>query len=624
MATVSLVKVFGGSTTYIADTESNFTTIESALNALDASVGTALGGIQDQRVNELYDRNGIFGKASYKPVAATLSGPSYLLTVAAGAYWNGNELRKATGSSTISLLAFSTGTLYVNVPSGGVPTVTDTLTLDTVWQFAWDASTHVVSSVAFYNSTADILLDGDDYAACLSGGGGPFLSLSDRLDAISTGTSYLDGQYAQNTGTTTGLTFGYKEGYVRNDNVISHTAAGTIGLTDNATNYVELNTSTGAITKNTSGYTSGKIPLFTVVTASGSISTVTDHRTWATAGGAGGSHAQNTDLGTDNSSFQVNYGTAGAPSSNGSFGVDRGTSPDVDIRWNETDDVWEFTNDGSTYQTLGSGSGGDLGSQVLSKLVMLANPTMVEERLAIGTDGAYVQNDLGPSGSNTITDAPQGLAGLVLRVQFWDTTPGSTVNVKFKQYGSVSSPAKAYTVWGGSHEYDDVATLILPGDDGNTTPTLGYESLVTASGSGHANVRVFLLGYYVKVTGTGTQKKDFISAGNAVSSSSSQTFNLAAYVNRGLVSKLKITETGGTMTGTYDVEIYSKSTFLAGDLLYKATAIDATLNSRIYTDRLPFMYEDEDATSKLHIKIINNDGSHNGTFTFELVTEQFL
>jgi hypothetical protein len=223
-------------------------------------------------------------------------------------------------------------------------------------------------------------------------------------------------------------------------------------------------------------------------------------------------------------------------------------------------------------------------------------------------------------------DAPQGVSALVLRVAFWDTTPGSGVNIKFKQYGAISSPLKSYTVWGGTSEHSGyLSTIVIPGDDGNTTsPTLGYEKLITASGSGTANVRVWLMGYYIRVTGVGSQTKAFSSTGNTVNAATTTNFNKTGFVNRGLVYILKVTETGGTMTGTYNISIYAKDTFLAADLLYQATTIDATANSRVFTDRLPFMYLDSDLTSELHIKIQNNDATYNGTFTLALTAEQFL
>jgi len=621
MATsISLQKVFAASTSYVADHESNYTSIETAINALYAAVqGTGGSAGTDQRVNELYDtRNGIFGKASYKPVAATLSPSPYDLTVAAGAYWSGTEYRNKATSTTIALLSFSTGTLYLQVPTGGVPTVATSATGDTVWQFAWDDTTHVVSAVTLY-STAEILFDGDDYANAIAG----YEDLTARLAALDAVSSFIGGQYAEDAGSHSGLDFAFFGGYVHNDNVVTNTAAGSVTLTNNDTNYVELNISSGAVSANVTSFTSGYIPLFVVTTSGGSISVVTDNRTWARGGGTG-SHAQNTDLGTDSADFKLLRTATGAPSSNATFSVERGDENDVNIRWNETDDQWEFTNDGVTWTAIGTGSGGDLGSQELTKYVPFEDPTAILELTSQDTSLDYVQLDIGPTGSNVISSAPQGCSGVVVRVQFWDSAPGAGVNAKFRQYGGTAAPTKAYTVWGGTNEEDGVMTLILPGDDGNDPATIGFEYYLTASGSGTANVRVFLLGYFQRVTGVGTQTKTKSYTGLAVSAASSQTFDKTAFLTRGLIYNLTITETGGTMTGTYDVEIYAKDTFLAADLLYQAVAIDATAGSGVYTDRLPFMYLDSDSTSELHVKIINNDGSFGGTFTLDLTAEQFL
>ena len=48
----------------------------------------------------------------------------------------------------------------------------------------------------------------------------------------------------------------------------------------------------------------------------------------------------------------LNYGTSGAPSENAGIQVDRGSSSDVFLQYNETSDVWQFTNDGSTYYSI--------------------------------------------------------------------------------------------------------------------------------------------------------------------------------------------------------------------------------------------------------------------------------
>ena len=48
----------------------------------------------------------------------------------------------------------------------------------------------------------------------------------------------------------------------------------------------------------------------------------------------------------------LNSGTSGAPTENAGIQVDRGSSADVFLQYNETSDVWQFTNDGSTYVNI--------------------------------------------------------------------------------------------------------------------------------------------------------------------------------------------------------------------------------------------------------------------------------
>ena len=47
------------------------------------------------------------------------------------------------------------------------------------------------------------------------------------------------------------------------------------------------------------------------------------------------------------------------------FTVERGSDPDVSIRWNETGDSWQFTNDGTNYIDIGSGDGNAAGLEAV-------------------------------------------------------------------------------------------------------------------------------------------------------------------------------------------------------------------------------------------------------------------
>lgn len=95
------------------------------------------------------------------------------------------------------------------------------------------------------------------------------------FDAASPATAF--GRRAQ---TTTGLTWGYYGGITilpGSPTVLSQVANGTVALTASQINYVQMNPTTGAISKNTTGFTHGWIPLAKVTCGAASI---TDYEDW--------------------------------------------------------------------------------------------------------------------------------------------------------------------------------------------------------------------------------------------------------------------------------------------------------------------------------------------------------
>jgi len=62
------------------------------------------------------------------------------------------------------------------------------------------------------------------------------------------------------------------------------------------------------------------------------------------------------NLNVADSVITLNSNVTGSPTLNAGVVVERGTSANVDIRWNETLDRWEATNDGSTYGVIGQGA----------------------------------------------------------------------------------------------------------------------------------------------------------------------------------------------------------------------------------------------------------------------------
>jgi hypothetical protein len=61
---------------------------------------------------------------------------------------------------------------------------------------------------------------------------------------------------------------------------ITMAANATLALTASSTNYVEFDPVTGAFSSNTTGFTAGRVPLYSVVTGSSTVSSYIDERMW--------------------------------------------------------------------------------------------------------------------------------------------------------------------------------------------------------------------------------------------------------------------------------------------------------------------------------------------------------
>lgn len=75
-----------------------------------------------------------------------------------------------------------------------------------------------------------------------------------------------------------GLVWAYYGGKVSLNGVITAVANGTISLSPSVTNYIEANPVDGTVSKNTTGFTAGRTPLYTVVAGASTVTSYTDHR----------------------------------------------------------------------------------------------------------------------------------------------------------------------------------------------------------------------------------------------------------------------------------------------------------------------------------------------------------
>jgi len=92
--------------------------------------------------------------------------------------------------------------------------------------------------------------------------------------------------------------------------------------------------------------------------------------------------ATKADLGgTASSVFALNANHTGVPTADGSFRVERGSSPDVELRWNETSEKWEFTNDGTTFFEIPASA--SVGANASAIVVLQASVAQNSSRLDV-------------------------------------------------------------------------------------------------------------------------------------------------------------------------------------------------------------------------------------------------
>lgn len=143
----------------------------------------------------------------------------------------------------------------------------------------------------------------------------------------------------------------------------------------------------------------------------------------------------------------LNNDVTGSPSENAGIEVGRGTSTNVLVRWNETDDCWEFTNDGTKYERI---VGDTLTSaQTATYTLVLADRSkMVEMNVASGNNLTI------PTNSNVAF--PVGTTITVLQTGAGQTTiagqSGVTINatpgLKLRaQWSSATLIKRATDTW---------------------------------------------------------------------------------------------------------------------------------------------------------------------------------
>ena len=143
----------------------------------------------------------------------------------------------------------------------------------------------------------------------------------------------------------------------------------------------------------------------------------------------------------------LNSNQSGSASLNASIVVERGTDTNVSLRWNESSNEWEYTNDGSTYNAIGSGGGGGSSAAAVTSDPP-ASPELNQVWQDLDTGRIYVWD-----GDFWIEVQQNGSLGLLRYLGAASTAPATSIDGSALQTGEVYFD----TVFNGMKVYDGTA-----------------------------------------------------------------------------------------------------------------------------------------------------------------------
>ena len=224
-------------------------------------------------------------------------------------------------------------------------------------------------------------------------------------------------------------TSGSELAYNSSTGVISFTSAGVTSLTGTA-NEVEVSSANGAVT----------VGLPSNVTI-GQDLTVTGNLTVQ-----GNTTTLNTEtLAVEDNKVLLNSSVTGSPSADAGIEVERGTSTNVELRWNETADKWQFSNDGTTYVNIASNTDVSTAysnaTTYTDNAISNVNNTIANIATSFTVAGDSGSNQTITSGSDTLTIS--GGTGLSSVASATDTITINLDNtaVTAGTYGNASTAA---------------------------------------------------------------------------------------------------------------------------------------------------------------------------------------
>jgi hypothetical protein len=216
----------------------------------------------------------------------------------------------------------------------------------------------------------------------------------------------------------------------------------------------------------------------------------------------------------------LNSNEAGSPSQNAGIEVERGTSTNVSLRWNETTDKWEITEDGTNYDNIATESYAesltptsidDIGDVSITSassgdFLKWNGTAWVNDPINLGTDttGNYVSDVTAGTGV-TVTHTPSEGSSPTIAIGQSVATSASPQFAAL-EVGNASDTTITRAA-AGRIAVEGVDVVTTSSTDTLTNKTLTSPSIgnATLTGTLTANGSAGTSGYFLKTTGTGVE-----------------------------------------------------------------------------------------------------------------------
>lgn len=266
----------------------------------------------------------------------------------------------------------------------------------------------------------------------------------------------------------------------------------------------------------------------------------------------------------DDNIIVLNNNETGTPSQNAGIEIERGTSANVLLRWNETADKWEITNDGTEYNPISTTTGTETLTNKTLTSPTINNPTItgVSPTITLGGD---------LSGSLTLTDLSSGTLNATIganSVALGTDTTGNYV-------ATVATSGTGISVSGSGTENASV-TITSNATDANTPSAIVARDgsgnfaagTITANLSGNASTATSLqTSRTIELTGDVTGSASFDGTANATISATIAANSVAL---------------GADTTGNFVADVVAGTaisvTHTPGEASSASIALNASLN----------------------------------------------